>query len=236
MENTFASDAFKEYVKACQNTLMSNSEISKSLEQFAEAMKSVEFPVLSNSIESIRKAILDMNVSTPNSVRAAAEALQAMCDYVSPQNRNADKLSAPEAPAKRKQNFFDKLEAVAEKYKCSLNLLVSILIPVVIAVIQASSSSPHDEQEIQMISEIRDAVVASSDSQSELQDILSELQSSIEAGIELTNAVPDVLDQAEDAAEQAVEPADVSPQPDQTDEDNQQTDIDEKSVPSDDLQ
>lgn len=153
MENTFALDAFKESLKAYQNALMSNSEISKSLEQFVEAVKFIEHPALSSSIESIRKAFLDMNVSTPNSVRAAAEALQAMCDYVSPQNRNADKLSAPEAPAKRKQNFFDKLEAVAEKYKCSLPLLVSLialLSSTVFGVLSLQSQNSDTSEELQL--------------------------------------------------------------------------------------
>lgn len=213
MENTFASDAFKEYVKACQNTLMSNSEISKSLEQFAEAVKSVEFPVLSSSIESIRKAILDVYVSTPDSVRAAAEALQAMCDYVSPQNRNADKLSAPEAPAKRKQNFFDKLEAVAEKYKCSLPLLVSLIALLSSTVfgvlsLQAQNSDTSEELQLRQIEVDRAQVEQTEELSKAINRFCDIAEFSQDRFDELFESLHEFIDIAQDATDGIRESAD----------------------------
>lgn len=229
MENTFALDAFKESLKAYQNALMSNSEISKSLEQFAEAVKFIEHPALSSSIESIRKAFLDMNVSTPNSVRAAAEALQAMCDYVSPQNRNADKLSAPEAPAKRKQNFFDKLEAVAEKYKCSLPLLVSLialLSSTVFGVLSLQSQNSDTSEELQLrqievdraqveqTEELSKAINRFCDIAESSQDSFDELFESLHEFIDIAQ---DATDGIRESADDPAEPTDIQKQEPLTD-------------------
>ncbi len=229
MENTFALDAFKESLKACQNALMSNSEISKSLEQFIEAVKFIEHPALSSSIESIRKAFLDMNVSTPNSVRAAAEALQAMCDYVSPQNRNADKLSAPEAPAKRKQNFFDKLEAVAEKYKCSLPLLVSLialLSSTVFGVLSLQSQNSDTSEELQLrqievdraqveqTEELSKAINRFCDIAESSQDSFDELFESLH---EFIGIAQDATDGIRESADDPAEPTDIQKQEPLTD-------------------
>lgn len=229
MENTFALDAFKESLKAYQNALMSNSEISKSLEQFAEAVKFIEHPALSSSIESIRKAFLDMNVSTPNSVRAAAEALQAMCDYVSPQNRNADKLSAPEAPAKRKQNFFDKLEAVAEKYKCSLPLLVSLialLSSTVFGVLSLQSQNSDTSEELQLrqievdraqaeqTEELSKAINRFCDIAESSQDSFDELFESLHEFIDIAQ---DATDGIRESTDDPAEPTDIQKQEPLTD-------------------
>ena len=229
MENTFALDAFKESFKAYQNALMSNSEISKSLEQFAEAVKFIEYSALSSSIESIRKAFLDMNVSTPNSVRAAAEALQAMCDYVSPQNRNADKLSAPEAPAKRKQNFFDKLEAVAEKYKCSLPLLVSLialLSSTVFGVLSLQSQNSDTSEELQLrqievdraqaeqSEELSKAINRFCDIAESSQDSFDELFESLHEFIDIAQ---DATDGIRESADDPAEPTDIQKQEPLTD-------------------
>lgn len=229
MENTFALDAFKESLKAYQNALMSNSEISKSLEQFVEAVKFIEHPALSSSIESIRKAFLDMNVSTPNSVRAAAEALQAMCDYVSPQNRNADKLSAPEAPAKRKQNFFDKLEAVAEKYKCSLPLLVSLialLSSTVFGVLSLQSQNSDTSEELQLrqievdraqveqTEELSKAINRFCDIAESSQDSFDELFESLH---EFIGIAQDATDGIRESADDPAEPTDIQKQEPLTD-------------------
>lgn len=225
MENTFALDAFKESFKAYQNALMSNSEISKSLEQFAEAVKFIEYSALSSSIESIRKAFLDMNVSTPNSVRAAAEALQVMCDYVSPQNRNADKLSAPEAPAKRKQNFFDKLEAVAEKYKCSLPLLVSLialLSSTVFGVLSLQSQNSDTSEELQLrhraqaeqSEELSKAINRFCDIAESSQDSFDELFESLHEFIDIAQ---DATDGIRESADDPAEPTDIQKQEPLTD-------------------
>lgn len=229
MENTFALDAFKESLKAYQNALMSNSEISKSLEQFAEAVKFIEYSTLSSSIESIRKAFLDMNVSTPNSVRVAAEALQAMCDYVSPQNRNADKLSAPEAPAKRKQNFFDKLEAVAEKYKCSLPLLVSLialLSSTVFGVLSLQSQNSDTSEELQLrqievdraqaeqTEELSKAINRFCDIAESSQDSFDELFESLHEFIDIAQ---DTTDGIRESADDPAEPTDIQKQEPLTD-------------------
>lgn len=215
MENTFASDAFKESLKACQNVLMSNS---KSLEQFAEAMKSVEFPALSSSIESIRKAILDMNVSTPDSVRAAAEALQAMCDYVSPQNRNAEKLSAPEVPAKRKQNFFDKLEAIAKKYQCSLPLLVSLIALLSSTVfgvlsLQSQNSDTSEELQLQQIEVERAQVEQTEELSKAINRFCDIAESSQDNFDELFESLHEFIDIAQDAADGVRETVDDPAEP-----------------------
>lgn len=229
MENTFALDAFKESLKAYQNALMSNSEISKSLEQFAEAVKFIEYSALSSSIESIRKAFLDMNVSTPNSVRAAAEALQAMCDYVSPQNRNADKLSAPETPAKRKQNFFDKLEAVAEKYKCSLPLIVSLialLSSTIFGVLSLQSQNSDTSEELQLrqievdraqaeqTEELSKAINRFCDIAESSQDSFDELFESLHEFIDIAQ---DATDGIRESADDPAEPTDIQKQEPLTD-------------------